>query len=170
MVQWTLQQRLQLRACRKREHSSHLEFTELQKWGHLDGLQDALRYKKIQPQPHGGTAQPRFILFPSMYNLRYTLGLWHVPQRFISPLFGRVELARCQVGFIRQNDVNGNSSLSFFFTPLFNLSKLKGLLTPNQNGKPTGMVCPSCGPGAVFPASRTLFWAAHPRALAVLCT
>lgn len=46
--------------------------------------------------------------------------------------------------------MNRNSTLSFF---LPNLTKLKGLLTPNQNGKPTGMVCPSCGPGAAFPFS-----------------
>lgn len=47
--------------------------------------------------------------------------------------------------------MNRKSTLSFFF--LFNLTKLKGLLTPNQNGRPTGMVCPSCGSGAAFPFS-----------------
>lgn len=43
--------------------------------------------------------------------------------------------------------MNRNATLSFL---LFSLTKSKGLLTPNQNGKPTGMVCPSCGPGAAF--------------------
>lgn len=37
-----------------------------------------------------------------------------------------------------------------WFLFLFNLAMLKGLLTPNQNGRPTGMAWPSCGPDAAL--------------------
>lgn len=86
MVHWTLQQRLQLRACRKREHSSHLQFTELLKRGRLDGLQDASRYTRSSRNLT--VALPNLISsFPLTYNLEYTLGLCTAMVHF--PIVGK---------------------------------------------------------------------------------